>query len=89
MFLETIDQLLNYLTWRDSKTAIILFVRDTAIGTVLAKIPELLRSHPAFLREDAPRKEDEFRCRMKNLRDESLSLDVTVQVYHVPKKNNS
>jgi hypothetical protein len=36
-FTDTIDQLLNYLTWRDSKTAIIIFVRNTTISTVVAK----------------------------------------------------
>lgn len=27
-FLRTIDQLLNYLTWRDTKTSVIMFVRQ-------------------------------------------------------------
>lgn len=27
-FLSTIDQLLGYLTWRDSKTAVIMFVKN-------------------------------------------------------------
>jgi len=88
-FGETIDQLLSYLTWRDSKTAVIVFVRDTSVATVLDKIPDLLRNHSSFLSEGTPPQEDEFRCRMRSLRDQSLSVDVTVQVYHVPTNEHS
>jgi hypothetical protein len=44
-FHETIDQLLGYTSWRDTKTAIVLFNRDTTFSTVLEKIPEGLRTH--------------------------------------------
>lgn len=90
VFTETIDQLLNYLTWRDSKTAVIVFVRDTAMSTVNEKIPSLLREHPSYISGvDTPNHcEGEFRCRMKSARDVNLSLDVTVQVYHVPNKQS-
>jgi hypothetical protein len=50
-----IDQLTGYLTWRDSKTAILVFVRNADFATVLAQIPHLFhvigsspnKSHPA------------------------------------------
>lgn len=83
-FTETIDQLLNYLTWRDTKAAILVFVRDTAISTVLAKIPDLLRAHPNFLSEKPSDHASEFRAQMKSARDEALPLHLVVQVYHVP-----
>lgn len=88
-FTKTIDQLLNYLTWRDSKTAIIIFVRDTAISTVLGKIPSLLKNHAQFVSEVKARAEYEFRVHMKSLRDEALPLTLTVQVYHVPSNKGS
>lgn len=90
VFTETIDQLLNYLTWRDSKTAVIVFVRDTAMSTVNEKIPSLLREHPSYIGgiDASNHPEGEFRCRMKSARDSNLSLDVTVQVYHVPNKES-
>jgi hypothetical protein len=47
-FHETVDQLLGYLSWRDSKTAILLFVRDVKISTVVSQIPTLLQKHTAF-----------------------------------------
>ncbi|MBP6603844.1 MAG: hypothetical protein KA250_18660 [Verrucomicrobiales bacterium] len=86
-FTDTIDQLLNYLTWRDSKTAIIIFVRNTTISTVVAKIPQLLRDHPQFISETNTASVDEFRVRMKSARDAAVHLELTVQVYDVPTKN--
>jgi hypothetical protein len=83
-FTDTINQLLNYLTWRDTKAAILVFVRDTAISTVLAKIPGLLRDHPNFLSEKTNDHASEFRTQMKSARDEALPLHLVVQVYHVP-----
>jgi hypothetical protein len=83
-FTDTINQLLSYLTWRDTKAAILVFVRDTNISTVLAKIPGLLRDHPNFLSEKASDHASEFRTQMKSARDEALPLHLVVQVYHVP-----
>ncbi len=83
-FTDTINQLLNYLTWRDTKAAILVFVRDTAISTVIGKIPGLLRDHPNFLSEKASDHASEFRTQMKSARDEAFPLHLVVQVYHVP-----
>jgi hypothetical protein len=86
VFSDTIDQLLNYLTWRDSKTAIIVFVRNTAVSTVLSKIPQLLSNHPQFVSESKVSSNEEFRVRMKSKRDDALQLEMTVQIYDVPQK---
>ena len=83
-FNETIDQLLNYLTWRDSKSAIILYVRDTKLSTVLDKIPLLLQNHSNSFSEPKDDGEGRFRIRMKSNRDDTILLDLTVLVYHVP-----
>jgi len=84
-FNETIDQLLNYLTWRDAKVATLVFVRDVNISTVIEQIPGLLSSHPNFLKA-LPRAQDgEFGALMKSTRDPAVSLVLTVQAYHIPK----
>ena len=59
-FTETINHLLGYFTWRDTKAAIIGFVRETAISTVLSKIPGLLRDHPNFISEQESPHPSEF-----------------------------
>ena len=40
---ETIDQLLGYSSWRDTKTAVVLFNRNRDFSKVLAAIPETVR----------------------------------------------
>lgn len=42
---KTIDQLLSYLTWRDSKTAIIYFVDNASMSSVLDAILESTPKH--------------------------------------------
>ena len=39
-FLATIDQLLSYLCWRDTKAAVVVFNRNAGFSAVLAKIAE-------------------------------------------------
>ncbi len=41
-----IDQLMKYLTWRDSKTALILFVKNSSFSSVLTEIPKIIGTHP-------------------------------------------
>jgi hypothetical protein len=83
-FIKTIDQLLGYLTWRDSKTAILVFVRDEKISTVAGKIPDLLRSHSNFIAITKPEQNGEIRVKMHTKTDANLEVFVAVQWYHVP-----
>jgi hypothetical protein len=43
-----VDQLLGYLTWRDTKAALVLFIRDDDVTTVLAKARATIEEHPNF-----------------------------------------
>jgi len=45
---KTIDQLLSYLTWRDSKTAIVYFIDGKEITPPLKSIGEWTPQHPSF-----------------------------------------
>ncbi len=84
-FTETIDQLLGYTSWRDTKTAIILFNRDTTFSTVLAKVPEVVKAHPNFKREVPVDDETRFRAHLCHKNDRSRELVVTVLAFDVPK----
>lgn len=48
---ETIYQLLSYTTWRDTKTAIFFFNKDTKISTVLNKIELEVPKHTCYLKK--------------------------------------
>lgn len=50
-FSVAIDQLLNYLVWRDTKAALIVFVHEKDITGISEKAATELRSHPRFVRD--------------------------------------
>lgn len=48
MILSAIDQLIGYLSWRDTKTALIIFCRNAGFSSILSKLRSTLESHPCF-----------------------------------------
>lgn len=84
VFTETLDQLLGYLTWRDTKAAIIIFNRGTRLTTVLEKIPELVRNHQNFKSELSYSSETGFRYLLTHNDDSYREILVTVLVFEVP-----
>jgi hypothetical protein len=48
--LKAIDQLFAYLTWRDSKAALVLFVRNQDFTSVLESIKQTIPTHAQFIR---------------------------------------
>jgi hypothetical protein len=82
---DAIDQLLGYASWRDTKTAILLFNRAKNLsGGVLAKIPGAVKAHPNFKREAAIDGETAFRYTFGHRDDLDRELTVTVLVFEVP-----
>lgn len=47
---EAVDQLLGYSTWRDTKTAILLFNRTKNLSSVVEKVPATIAQHPNYKR---------------------------------------
>jgi hypothetical protein len=82
---ETIDQLLGYLSWRDSKTAILLFNRNRDFSKVLAAIPEVVRAHPNFQKEEGRRGETGFRYAFRHKHDPAKVLHLTVMAFDIQK----
>ncbi len=48
---DTLDQLLGYLVWRDTKAALLLFVRQGNLTDIVPKALERFRKHPNFKRD--------------------------------------
>ena len=48
-FLEAITQLLRYLTWRDAKSAVIMFVQNKDFSSVLQTAEDVTPDHPNYL----------------------------------------
>ena len=81
---ETIDQLLSYTSWRDTKAALLIFARDVAMSTVLDKIPAILSGHPSFKRDESIKGETRFRSVFGQPSDPSREVCVATLVFNVP-----
>jgi len=85
IFKSTIDQLLGYTAWRDTKTAIILFNRNKNTSAVISQIPDLVKQHANFKREVAGYKhESGFRYILHHRDDKNHELTLTVLIFDVP-----
>lgn len=84
LFVDTIDQLLGYTSWRDTKTALIIFNRNKDLSAVLAKIPDLVKSHPNFKRELSNAGETNFRYVLHHNNDKARELYMAVVVVELP-----
>lgn len=83
-FGEAIDQLLGYATWRDGKTAILVFNRGTETSTVLAGIDATAKAHANFKRAVHWPHESGFRYVFHASGDTNRELILTLLVFHVP-----
>lgn len=84
-FGEAIDQLLGYSTWRDSKTAILVFNRGTETSTVLSGVDATVKAHANFKRAVGWPHESGFRYVFHANGDTNRELVLTVLVFHIPK----
>jgi hypothetical protein len=82
--LKAIDQLLGYLTWRDCKTALILFNKQAAkFNDLLVKVPEALCEHQKFKRELVDGAEGEWRYNFFSAEDESRQITIHVFIFNL------
>jgi hypothetical protein len=47
---EALEQIFKYLVWRDTKAAILLFIRNKDVTAVIKKAVEKIEDHPNFKR---------------------------------------
>ena len=85
MFLKTIDQLLGYLTWRNSKVAIINFVQNSELSDVLEKVKASIKTHTNYLKELQANDETWFNYRFHLNGDRNRELDLAIISFHLPK----
>lgn len=82
---ETLDQLLSYLTWRDSKTAVIYFVDNKNLQPVLDAITAETPQHKCYVKTTRNKNEAWFNYHFSMLEDQSRGLELAVLVFHYPK----
>jgi hypothetical protein len=84
-FFKTIDQLLSYLSWRDNKSAIVIFNRNKSLTDVLRTIPAVVHSHPCYKRDLPPKSETTFRYRFSHRDDPNREMLLSVMTFDVPR----
>ena len=82
--IETIDQLLGYLSWRDTKAALLVFNRNKNFSAVLEQIDPIVRQHPNFVSADGQHGATEFRYTLHHRDDPKRHLALTVLCFDIP-----
>jgi hypothetical protein len=83
-FLETIDQLLSYLSWRDTKAAVIIFNRKAKFSDVVKKIEEIAPKHKCYKRRTGNSGESSFRFVFHQPNDPNREIILTIMAFDVP-----
>lgn len=81
---ETIDQLLGYSSWRDTKVAILVFNRNKDFTNVLSSIQSATQTHVNYKRSIGARSETSFQYTFHHKDDANRELTLTVLAFDVP-----
>lgn len=88
-FSQTIDQLFSYSAWRDSKLAVVMFVGERDLTSVLEKARKALTAHPQFAELRPAKGETEMRAIMSWPGDVGRLADLSVLFVHIPAASRS
>ncbi|WP_042142791.1 hypothetical protein [Paucisalibacillus sp. EB02] len=83
-FLKTIDQLLGYLTWRDSKAAIIMFVSNKDFSSVIKTAKDTIGNHPNFIKYNNASDESWSNYTFHTNGDKNNEIKLALMLYHTP-----
>ncbi|MBZ5534057.1 MAG: hypothetical protein LAO20_21720 [Acidobacteriia bacterium] len=84
VFLGTIEQLLSYLSWRDTKAVVLVFNRNADFTAVLSKIAEITQKHNNFKRALGKSDESTFRYVFGQPNDANREIALTVMAFDIP-----
>lgn len=87
VFIDTINQILSYMCWRDTKGAILIFNKNKDLSSVLNKIPELVQMHSNFKKEIKIQSETQFRYIFTQPNDNNREILLTIMVFDIPVDN--
>ena len=78
------DQLLGYLTWRDSKASLIFFnTKNTKFSTIIERVPNAMENHSLFVRHLPCSESGEWRVEMCSSEDEGRRVVVHVFLFNL------
>lgn len=83
-YLDTISQLLGYLTWRDSKAAVVVFVKNKEFSPVLDAARKATAEHPNYLGFVSEQDEGWYHYRFHINDDRNREVRLSVMLFHLP-----
>ncbi len=83
-FGKAINQLFSYAAWRDTKLALVVFVREKGLTSIIEKAREVLGQHTQFVEVKDANSETELRATMSWPGDEQRHADLNVFFIQVP-----
>jgi hypothetical protein len=84
-FLATISQLLGYLTWRDSKAAVIMFVPNKDFSSAVDVAKSSVNEHENFIKFVNEKDETWFNYEFHLNGDRNRTVKIAVMLYHTPR----
>ncbi|HWB98216.1 MAG TPA: hypothetical protein VG672_15995, partial [Bryobacteraceae bacterium] len=82
--LGAIDQVLSYLSWRDTRAALVVFQRQGRFSLVLDRIEATVPQHACFRRLISRVDETTFRYEFRNPQDAERAVVLTVLAFDLP-----
>lgn len=89
LYHDTINQLLGYLNWRDSKSAIILFVQNKDFSSVIRTVENESPNHPNYLGFVSKKDETWLNYRFHINGDINREVKLAVLLFHIPPPDQS
>ena len=83
--IKAINQILGYLTWRDTKAALLLFCNNVDFTNTLSSIATTVPEHPNFKQELRKISDTHVRYLFRQKDDPVRDLYLAVQAFHIPK----
>lgn len=84
---DALSQVLDYVTWRDSKAAVVLFVHRGDMGVISTSIPGVVESYE-FTKRRADVAGGEWRWTLRHRHDDTREVTVAVMAFHLPRTDS-
>jgi hypothetical protein len=81
-----LDQLFSYLTWRDTKAALLLFIRDTDIPAVVSRACQEIERHPNYTETGEASTGERYDFVMRAAADKSREIRLAVLPFLIAAK---
>ena len=82
---KTADQLLGYTTWRDTRTALIIFNRNLDFTNVISEAQRAMKGHQHYRSGPTKESETRFRYILSHPEDKQRDIIVTLMLFNMPK----